>query len=272
MRRHHYGSEVQIGVSGSWLSGGRYVARSTAYAVELHDLTVLLVHGFNVSPWNANDAYDTFRINLFDSGAPEELHVVSVGWPGDVAYPSAPTIATDAACALADYIEQLNSPGFERALYIVCHSLGCRYVLEALRLLQNKPNARLPRQVTLFLLAAAVPVEFADINGRLSGLLPARLHTTVFFSESDWVLRWLFPLGQKASADRHTVAIEAVGLRGNPKGVWTGGAMRMARYGHSDYWRSWEIAKQLGEALRNETRARPLSIPERQIKRRLVGR
>jgi esterase/lipase superfamily enzyme len=272
MHPYHFGSNVRMRATGSWWTrAGSFTPQSDPYSRERHAVTVLLIHGYNVRPWNSEESYVAFKENLFKAGAPVGLHIVTVDWPGDVQYVSAPANATFAAPALADFIEEINPPEFKRTLYIVCHSLGCRFVLEALNELRRRGGSKLPKQVILHLMAAAVPVELVRATGRLALAAASASRIKVYYSGSDWVLRYCFPIGQRLSSDqRGSSPIEAVGLHGNPREFWGDNAKEMHRYGHGSYWPSSEIAKGLCEEVSNEPSLRRVAIGSRKIEPRKI--
>ncbi len=268
---HHTGPDVRMLLVGEPdRRTGTFVAQSTIEARRESDATVLLIHGFNTAPWDAVKTYWTFKDNVLQAWPHSRPpHIVTVGWPGDIPYRNVPSMAMAVAPALADFIEELNPDGRKRTLYLVCHSMGCRFALEAIRDLQRRNTPKRPKALILFLMAAAVPVALCDEQGRLRTTADSATEIRIYHSDRDWVLHYLFPLGQTVSGDTHDRWPEAVGFKGNPEASWTEARRqfrsRMAGYGHGDYWGSLEIARELCASLDRSTAGRSLQLKARAI-------
>src|SRR6185369_2365229 len=121
-------------------------------------------------------------------------------------------------------------------------SLGCRLALEAIGLLRAGSAGLPPVAVRrVCLMAAAVPQEFVEGDGRYAALLRALLadqvEVRVLHSRSDPVLHFAFPLGQAIAGEPSRAAL---GFDGPPPGMPGLGAnvsaQRIGNASHSDYW------------------------------------
>jgi pimeloyl-ACP methyl ester carboxylesterase len=209
---------------------------------------LILVHGFSNDVKTGKENYDTFvpflMPGLLDGGSAVPDAIARLFWPGDEAadlgealkaygYPDDVTNAKAAAARLDDFVRRMQSLGVQ-TVSIIAHSLGCRLVLELLRLLgTSAPNLRFG---IVSLMAAAAPTALVGPGG---SLLPAQLPTwqvLKLFSEWDVILRILFPAGQWASSVAGVEPEyydEAIGLHGNPASFATG---KQRSHGHSKYW------------------------------------
>jgi Alpha/beta hydrolase of unknown function (DUF900) len=234
-----------------WLLGRRHV--------------VLFVHGFNDSEQDARTAYGAvFRDALADVGY--------FFWPGDArggrllssaSYPFQIQRARDSARRLADYLRGAFGPeGTPMMLSVVGHSLGCRLVLEALRLVVEEgldwPQVRL-----VCLMAAAVPTDLVEEGAALRAAAKLPTDLVVYYSFADDVLHFAFPAGQEAAyrlgveaADYH----DAVGRFGRPQAL--GQYRYQVALGHSGYWASEEVAATVSRLL---GAAVPRALPERPL-------
>lgn len=246
------------------------------------DELVLLVHGFNNSEDVAFASYRDFMTNIGPIWASQSAGVF---WPGDgrtgdpnapagwrsvllsaASYPYQPQRATEAAGYLADVVSRAcvsrdtvaarrgRRPA-ELVVSIVAHSMGCRLALELLRLLRSALTGGVRLRIRhVALMAAAVPGYHVTERGELEQALTTAERTTVYWSRTDRVLRFLFPLGQ---------ALE----RPFPRGWWPwhrgalgrDGAAERPRLrsvevaiGHSGYWPNSGVA----EGIRNDLEGR----------------
>lgn len=215
---------------------------------------LLLVHGFNNSPADAESSYDDFLDNLKNTllrGRIRPEAVAEFHWPGNVAmgpfrfmdtvgYPFDVPQAIGSARVLAEFL--WSQPALrESHLVIVGHSLGCRLVLEALR--------RLPAALTgplvdfVVLMAAAVPVIYAEPGGILETPRLPRDRLLKFCSTDDWVLWLAFPAGQTVAQDGGVMPV-AIGRYGEPA---TLGNRQPTKNGHSEYWKDAETARAVAQ-------------------------
>jgi hypothetical protein len=197
--------------------------------------TILLVHGFNVSGAKAVRKLNAFRRYLADAFPPLADETFTSHWPGrhalaGAAYPFVIKSAKLTAATFALALERWHAEPGKRELVIVAHSLGCRMVLEALKLVD--PSVDL-HKLTVVLMAAAVPNEMLAPGKALAGALarPARLY--MLHSRRDAVLAGVFRVGQTLA--REGVLPTAAGLNGcrvSPHVV----NRDMSPHGHADYW------------------------------------
>jgi pimeloyl-ACP methyl ester carboxylesterase len=213
---------------------------------------LIFIHGFNNSEEKASHSYRAFfrllkKVFRETRNSPDAL--VHFHWPSDcplekvsdpVGYSIALGRARDAAKDLATFLSALPSPGPSPAsvrVSLIGHSMGCRVILETLILLGDEA----PDVDVVFLMAAAVPIEFATTAGRLNCQAWKRQANQLvkIHSENDGILRWLFPIGQLGSRIRgkeekeRSFLPEAIGLHGNPGEF---GERFETNNGHSDYW------------------------------------
>jgi pimeloyl-ACP methyl ester carboxylesterase len=182
---------------------------------------LVLVHGFNNTDSEAAEAYLGFRTRQKEIFQTPDLsgferRFGDTFWPGDadwwsffdkldfLIYPAAVHTAVKAAQELANLLWDM--PNLERVDFIG-HSLGSRVVLETLPLLRKRTLPMIGRVV---LMAAAVPSEMLELNGKFYGLLMemAAEGTTirVLYSKADSVLHYAFPPGQSLAGGREASA------------------------------------------------------------------
>lgn len=223
---------------------------------------VLLIHGFNNTQKQAEEAYDGFlalQRELGDLNPGQQVadgHIVEFYWPGDVGwwewsraknYDDSLERAIEIARRLVQAFERLIRDGVEKEIDIVAHSMGCRLTLELINQLHAMPGVRVRRVVFM---AAAVPTFMLELGKRLqNGLNLSRTEGILsLFSLDDNVLDIPFRLGQwDASRQRWARA----GEESNPNGDtialgrehWNyrnlPTMLRQAQIsgaGHSDYW------------------------------------
>lgn len=238
---------------------------------------VILLHGFKVRGDQAEDAFDEFIRNAGRISSRLNEAILTLTWPGQGSYSRALGRVREAGEALADYIDRITSKGGRAVeVSIVAHSLGCRIVAEALNVHASRTALVKGERstITVFLLAAAVPVKEMEPGGRLRSGIAAAAGSFVFHSASDWVLRIAFPLGETRAAPGRTWLPKAVGLKGEPSsGLWSGRENQRG-FGHSDYWTSADVVNKIATYLRLAD-IRPLAIREadRQLgSRNLPGR
>jgi pimeloyl-ACP methyl ester carboxylesterase len=215
---------------------------------------LVLVHGFNNTDGEAAEAYFGFRTRQKEIFNDPDIAVFDrrfgdAFWPGDadwwsffdkadaLIYPGAVHTAVKAATELAELLWRM--PSLER-VDLIGHSLGCRVALETLLLLRTRSLPIIGRVV---LMAAAVPSEMLESDGKFYGLLTelAAEGTTirVLHSKSDWVLHYTFPFGQSAAGGKEASA-RALGRFG--PSPWMPGfhstltEREIGGAAHGDYW------------------------------------
>lgn len=215
---------------------------------------LVLVHGFNNHAGEAAIAYKGFRLSeceYFDDLNPQILEKLlgDTFWPGDakwpgpvdwvdfVVYPAAVGTAKAAGPALATLIQRLVQ--IER-IHFIGHSLGCRVVLETLRFLRGN-GFPLAKVGGVCLMAAAVPVDMVEADGKFASLLDdlsmVGKTVLVMHSTKDTVLHFAFPPGQTAAGQGEGWFPTALGRFGPPhrmRGIVSQKEITGAR--HSDYW------------------------------------
>jgi pimeloyl-ACP methyl ester carboxylesterase len=225
-----------------------------------HDKLVLLIHGFNNTIAEAQNAYTAFmslqsKLANYAAGddfAPDR-DFVEVYWKGDdwgpasaVYYPNAIPNAIQTATALALVLKNLAilRPG-GLSLQIVAHSLGTRLSLELLKSLSGDPHITVSR---LVFFAAATPTFMMEGDGQAEGLRRAYEEMVTegamsLYSGADIVLSKAFPVGQSIAPGAEGFFPVALGHR-----YWTSihcpptllqGENKNAN--HSDYW-GWNRA------------------------------
>jgi pimeloyl-ACP methyl ester carboxylesterase len=215
---------------------------------------LVLVHGFNNTDSEAADAYSGFRARQKEIfGAPDvsgfDRHFGDAYWPGDadwwsffdkvdfLIYPASVHTAVNAAKELAALLWQM--PNLRRVDFIG-HSLGCRVTLETLLLLRTRTLPMIGRVV---LMAAAVPSEMLERDGKFYGLLTdltgEGIDIRVLHSGQDTVLHYAFPPGQSLAGEKEASS-RALGRFG--PSPWMPGfrstlsEREVAGAGHGDYW------------------------------------
>lgn len=232
---------------------------------------VIFVHGYNNSRDAAEQSYATFIADLETATgrSPLPWTIFGVQWPGDESnaiigaalYGQKIGVAQKAAERIVDLLAASFGPGGAPIiLSFVGHSLGCRLILDQLRLLSDKwpdINVVIDR---VALMAAAVPVDRCKHGGSLRDGIDFANGVDVLWSRGDNVLHWAFPIGQTAGGDGFFPT--AVGRNGDPTDAW-----RQRRemsgdkgaYGHSDYWPGAGSASDVASFLRQPVAAEPLA-------------
>ena len=223
--------------------------RASRAAHQPYEHLILLIHGYNVPEDHARASCSPFAKHLHMQWTESTPNVGIVFWPGDSGSPVAPAIdypdivpqAVACAPALAEYIRECTGPGNRCHIVLIGHSLGCRLVLEVMKILSREDSEPF-RHTTLhlFLLAPAVSVPVAKTDVRLRAGVRRAIAAYVFHSASDGILHLTFPPGQWVAEDQFFP--EAVGRFGNPAdGIWTE-SLEAPGFDHGDYWPSSEIA------------------------------
>jgi esterase/lipase superfamily enzyme len=259
-------------------SGGAHRSKiyGTRAAFDKRSRLILLVHGFNVSEDQAHDRqYQPLTKRLANLGV--RWDIGEVYWPGDgripiirnLQYPLLIKRANDCSKPFAEYLSECEAPNnMPCEIVLIAHSLGCRLILETLLALTDQLEiTNRSAAITIIMMGAAVPVSLVKYDGRLSTGLSIVKKATVLYSRQDFVLSWLFPLGQVFDQDGRT-DLEAVGLRGNPcNGLWHKRS-EMPNYQHGYYWEredaAREIAAILGVPVAKPLKSRSLP-PQRQL-------
>ena len=205
---------------------------------------VLLIHGYNVNRVGAEKGFTTFAMLLSKYGVTEIStfgQLVGFLWPGDenirfmgsLFYPAKIGPARESGGLLAPFLTTLRGPaGSPIQVILVAHSLGNRVALELIKSILAQSNKTWGRIEGICLMAAAVPVRFVDTNGSLASAARAA-RSANFFSRSDNVLHWAFPPGETAAGEAFFP--QAIGLFGNPPGVWTE-RFDLQPYDHGHYF------------------------------------
>lgn len=205
---------------------------------------LVLVHGFNNDRQEAVDAYAAFRHRQqAAAGTPALLdeHLGDLFWPGDARWPGLldaidglvyPGIL-DTALAIAPRIARyLASRTDVQQVHFVAHSLGCRVVLETLRLLHGAGG---PQVGKVCLMAAAVPAEAVMPGGGLAGALATPRRLRVLYSPDDAVLAYAFPIGQTMAGEGFFPM--ALGRHGDvPQSPGRVDRDHIEGAAHGDYW------------------------------------
>ena len=274
LRAQPEGGDLRNPCEVGWLHG---------HAVTQTDL-VVLVHGFNNNLEEAQSAYLGFRkrqdgLLRADDAARLEAMLGDVFWPGDAQwgafdfldflyYPKSIAQAKAAAPLLADCLMARSDV---QNLYFIGHSMGCRVVLETIKVLRARGHATPIRKVCL--MAAAVPTEeVCAPDGLLADAFIAADHVRVLYSPADTVLAWAFPVGETAGGDG--VLPTAIGRHGDVP-LQPGHVDRdwIPNAAHSDYW-GWkdddasaiaaqEIAAFLGIGPQTQTLRERVTAPAR---------
>ena len=213
-----------------------------------------MVHGFNNTDSDAAEAYFGFRARQKEIFGTRDLagfdrRFGDTFWPGDadwwsffdkadfLIYPGAVHNAVNAAKELAELLWRM--PNLETVDFIG-HSLGCRVALETLLFLRTRTLPIIGRVV---LMAAAVPSEMLERNGKFYGLLTELAaegtNIRVLHSKQDTVLHYAFPPGQSLAGAREA-SDRALGRFG--PSPWMPGfhstlsEREIAGAAHGDYW------------------------------------
>ena len=161
---------------------------------------VLLVHGFNNNLKEAQDSYGTFTGMLPRLDA----KIGWLFWPGDadfgwfqfadfLSYPTEIPDARESARRLADFLVTTATEHPTLQIILVGHSLGCRLILETLRLFADNPQWNRPDFPLVMLMAAAVPTDLVEHGKSLDVAGDVAAQRWVFCSTNDLVLHFAFP-------------------------------------------------------------------------------
>ena len=272
--------------------GGPALARDNlpGSSLKARDRFVFLIHGYNVSDDAAVTAFEYFRARMRRDCRDVEKDVLTIAWPGDgrwpfstMSYPWRVRTAVSLAPALAKVIEE-NVRGRnngECELILIGHSLGCRFILEALHELGNSKKTLSIKKLLVFLMAPAVPVGMVDTSGPLGKTVNDEFYKIgVLYSPHDSVLSGPFRIGQTAARRFPKPARgrnegffpEAVGFLGGPEKTWDKPKLAHG-YDHGEYWYERNSAKYLASFLERPTHReveyRP-SVRFRRLYRRLA--
>jgi hypothetical protein len=224
---------------------------------------ILLVHGYNNDTHQAAESYFLMRRNLDHllrlSGVDEAVRksfqsrMWELYWPAyapmrhrafgrprpkyeHVVAPLSYSLEViRARTAVAGGLAQYLTRRAPSEVFFIAHSLGCRVVLETIKLLA--PVLTSPIQLSGFLLmAGAVPVDMLDLGGLLGpGALRARRRYCLH-SWRDTVLLTAFPPGQVLAGEAPLYGLPlAAGLTGSPRSLWHSHAN--THINHGAYWR-----------------------------------
>jgi pimeloyl-ACP methyl ester carboxylesterase len=217
----------------------------------------LLVHGFWIGRDRSEAEFDRFRALLVDIAPRLHDDVRTFNWPGDSLkyWEMVKRAEGDVSGALAVFLAHAKTCGVQ--VVLIGHSLGCRVILEALSKLAANGHGDLVGRISVFLLAAAVPVSMVE-HGHLGPVVSACQWSEAFHSDKDKALRHAFPRGEGvASGDWRR---EAVGLRGNPIAAWRR-EHKMQSFDHGHYWISPAVAYKIASAL-GDAQSKPAAVRE----------
>jgi pimeloyl-ACP methyl ester carboxylesterase len=244
-----------------------------AYLLVGQDELLLLVHGYANNEAQAFASYKKFLRNV---GDPWVARSAGLFWPGDggpwqpkwwsrftapATYPLQPQRAEEAAEYLNDLIIETSNARAEVArlnrrrvrpltLNIVGHSMGCRLVLELMKLLRSAIATGPAIEVrNVVLMAAAVPDYHVHERGSLEKALSVAYETLVLWSKKDEVLRWAFRAGQSVERPFPLGLRSRTALGRSGTGSASHVSSEETQLGHSDYWPSAAIASKVRGAL-----------------------
>lgn len=243
---------------------------------------LLLVHGFNRTEAEAAKTVELFaeRCEALMPSLSNDIGVLY--WPGDsnslgvrgAAFPGMIKVAKNAATPFANYLKNLRFCGRRTEIVIVAHSLGCRLVLEGLYELASDEGKG--RKITTILMAAAVPVGYADEH-KFKKVQECFPRLIALHSSDDRILKLLFPIGSGVGEPSFGRLPEAIGLNGRPHKAFLK-EKKMPAYGHGTYWTRTDEIPQTVAGLSGHLRGKTLhsrviagedrSLPERQISTR----
>jgi pimeloyl-ACP methyl ester carboxylesterase len=258
---------ADLTLRGPGTSVGDKALTSTPFKKQ-RDRTVLLIHGYNVTDGDAAETLNGFRKTLENFAPDLPRNTFTCTWTGNMrslgpaAYPFMLRYAKESATTLLEAIDEWYAePWAAKELIIVAHSLGCRLTLEMLSAMNSKGRPPSLKKLVVILMAAAVPVEHMELEGKLRDALDVPDATIILHSQDDGVLRKWFRIGQTVALDG--VWPEAVGLRGAPQSAAWAQSTPMHAFDHSDYWAELETAEQLcrilGIPIRTSSRGVPLA-------------
>lgn len=255
---------------GGVLSPGKFGGAADAPA---RRSCVVLVHGFNNNDGEAAAAYDGFRLRQLENYPGVGLidlnrRLGDAFWTGDAdwgwfdfvdfaVYSNAVGNARRTAAELRALL--LSMPNLLE-LDLVGHSLGCRLILETLDLFRKNGDG--PRIRRVCLMAAAVPMEMLEPNGRYHDLLTelsiGGTRILILHSKQDTVLHYAFFAGQAMAGPderssrplgREGPNPMVPGFRGTVDDMEMGGAKHGDYWGHSNTGIAREAARQAGAFL-----------------------
>jgi len=252
-------------------SDGPRVLRDGTVPLRGQSRITCFVHGYNVEAGEAKSSFDRFITNVrAEADIPNNRAVPMLDgsrawrlyWPayarlgrnrGLISALTYPWHVADVghwANAFAEYLS-MEFRGFEETpvdVTFVAHSLGCRLILETLRVkLEDRCTSWSVHLV--FLMAAAIPVRLVRYGGRLfSSALHAK-RRCVAYSPIDPVLQVAFRAGQLGQGG---VLPTAIGSSGQPVDLWTDRLCTLN--GHSGYFSDRATARLLAAALGLRTR------------------
>lgn len=211
------------------------------------------VHGYNSSPREAKKSFDQLIANVRreahvhpNSSVPalDGSEAWRVYWPAyarlaldrsvvsALTYPLHVKAVGEWAEVFATFLGR-EFAGLEATpveVTFVAHSLGCRFILETLRL-KRQYNQRTWTIRSIILMAAAVPVGLLETNERLHQAASDPRSRYVAYSPNDPVLQLAFRLGQMVEGG---ILPTAVGANGAPSAIWSERLRTMN--GHSGYF------------------------------------
>lgn len=223
---------------------------------------VVLVHGYNNSFGDAATAFDAFRTRQYGNCEVDipglEAFLVDTFWPGDAGgvlqdfyYATDLATAKDAVPIIASHIGDSTRLPNLQVVHFIGHSMGCRIVLEVIKLLMVKPGPQIGK---VCLMAAAVPGIDVAPGGSLSEAMAAPQQVNVLYSVADTVLRKYFKLGQwrayTTGQTHEDYSSDALG-RSPPKLPANARSILIDQADHSDYWPSQDPPNEVATAQAN---------------------
>ncbi len=211
---------------------------------------IILVHGFNVDERAAAKNYEAFSKRLWREGSSvrESEQCCKFFWPGNEAgafqsalsYSRQIAKARECGVLFGDYLREYLQKSQRTQIILICHSLGCRLVLEALKYITAVSPATASHIRLVVMMAAAVPASFIE-NRNFDVPIYAK-KTACLYSPKDSILRYFFPIGQSMAGDGFYPT--AIGLNGSPSSMWTAGHADTG-LSHKAYWSSDLVATQV---------------------------
>ncbi|RBL99562.1 hypothetical protein C1H84_14125 [Glutamicibacter soli] len=196
---------------------------------------IVLVHGFATNREKALEGYDHFLRNISKQSSHRatlrDYKFIAIIWPGYdhnkfiniASFASRVADAERAGDILAEHLSQCKEVVF------VGHSLGCRFVLQALASM-DPPARKISKSL---MLAAAVPEAHCEDRSVYSSSRSGGPDQVVLYSKKDRVLQLLFNPGMRFARPGNS---KAVGRTGGPEGRWSRASD--TKLGHGKYWKS----------------------------------
>ena len=211
---------------------------------------VILIHGFNNTLREGEEAYEAFRHGQEDTLVAHDKVTLEdmLGdcfWPGDakwqgaldyldfLIYPATIPKAKASGEALARYLAGRVDVA---TIHVVAHSMGCRVALETMKAMLLAGNEA-QKVGKVCLMAASVPCFKVFPNGDLYEALQSAEYVRILYSPDDPVLSITLPAGQSIAAGDEGFFPTALGSYGDAP-LSPGKIARTHIVGaqHGDYW------------------------------------